>query len=384
MRPHMNKHGHAKTLVPAHPGNRNAVKAGVYSEATLAPRVHDLSAEIATRSPHDVVLERLRWEVAALAVLGQAMDQSLIEDGLLGRRGEPRTLVSTRLRLNERMGKTLDRYALAVEQATNAAESVAADEPVESLSKAIAAQHSRTSLELVGPRELDPEYFLTAIITAPERLVSIDDRLRARTLLTARIRRRSEACLCFSGLRAQDGLTFWQWIDELREAGLEPDEADEHLAGIVRRFAAGARPEPWAAYRRTEQAIRDVVEVELHRARGEPETVTKRFTGQNDPALTPFWAILLSADEEVTAKDRLKAFVALEKAGALLECTCAPEPARLTEDKRDIARAYFIRLVAGRHYRAAVARVRYPETYLALRDTVDAKLLAEAHESGKD
>ena len=39
-----------------------------------------------------------------------------------------------------------------------------------------------------------------------------------------------------------------------------------------------------------------------------------------------------------------------------------------------------IHVVAGRHFRAG-ARVRYPETYLALSDAVDAKLLAEAQES---
>ena len=97
----MNSRGHPETLVATHPGNRNALKAGVFSPETLASRVGEVEAQIA-ESPVDVVLtDVLRREVAALAVLGEAMDRSLADDGLHGRRGEPRRLIELRLRLNE-------------------------------------------------------------------------------------------------------------------------------------------------------------------------------------------------------------------------------------------------------------------------------------------
>ena len=85
----MNKKGHASTLVAVHSGNRNAVKSGVYSLATLAPRVYELEASIAEREADEAVTDILRRELAALTALGEAMDQSLAIDGVLGRRGEP-------------------------------------------------------------------------------------------------------------------------------------------------------------------------------------------------------------------------------------------------------------------------------------------------------
>src|SRR3954451_7078522 len=106
----MNRRGHAKTLVASHPGNRNAVKAGVFSPDVLAPRVQELEAEIASRPAHDAILDLLRRELAALAALGEAMDRSLAKDGIHGRSGEPRALVSLRLRVTERLRRTAADY----------------------------------------------------------------------------------------------------------------------------------------------------------------------------------------------------------------------------------------------------------------------------------
>jgi hypothetical protein len=148
-------------------------------------------------------------------------------------------------------------------------------------------------------------------------------------------------------------------------------------------MAAGMQLEPFASYRRTVQAFRDVREAELRRARNELDSEDEAGN-TNDATLAPFWQTLLGVEPGVTPKQRLQAFAALEDAGAFLECTCRREPLYLTEDKDDAFCAYVIRLVLGRHYRAALFRVSFPDTFLALRDEVDAKLLAEARESKED
>jgi hypothetical protein len=84
---------------------------------------------------------------------------------------------------------------------------------------------------------------------------------------------------------------------------------------------------------------------------------------------------VLSSDPKTALRQRLKAFEALEKADAFRPCTCGPEPKRqLLEERLDADRAYFVRLVGGRHYRAAVAAAEFPEIYLAVRDAVDAAI----------
>jgi hypothetical protein len=113
MRDSVNKKGHTETLVAAHPGNRNAVRSGVYSPATRAPRVQELEAEIRERPAKEVITEVLQREIANLITLAEAMDESLLA-GCVDRRGEPRTLIDRRLRLNDRLRRTLEQYASAV------------------------------------------------------------------------------------------------------------------------------------------------------------------------------------------------------------------------------------------------------------------------------
>jgi len=113
----MNKKGHPDTLVAAHPENRNAVRSGVFSPATRAARVHELEAAIADRPVKEIVVDLLRREVAALLALAEAMDDSLSADGIQGRRGEPRNLISLRLRTNDKFRKTVEQYRSASEPA---------------------------------------------------------------------------------------------------------------------------------------------------------------------------------------------------------------------------------------------------------------------------
>lgn len=113
----MNKEGHPETLVAAHPENRNAVRSGVFSPATRAPRVREFEAAITDLPAKEAVVDFLRRELAALAALAEAMDESLAVDGIHGRRGEPRTLVSLRMRTNDQIRKTAEQYRSATEPA---------------------------------------------------------------------------------------------------------------------------------------------------------------------------------------------------------------------------------------------------------------------------
>jgi hypothetical protein len=98
-----------------------------------------------------------------------------------------------------------------------------------------------------------------------------------------------------------------------------------------------------------------------------PEAIDRRF-----------WKTLLSPSERVSARARLKAFAALSDVGAFPPCTCREDTGHLAEQKSDVFRAYVIRSVGQRHYRAALIIARVPETYCAVRDAIDAKVVAEA------
>jgi hypothetical protein len=49
----MNRRGTPKNLVAAHPGNRNAVKHGAYSQHVKAPRVAEILEELVAEHPHE-------------------------------------------------------------------------------------------------------------------------------------------------------------------------------------------------------------------------------------------------------------------------------------------------------------------------------------------
>lgn len=378
----MNKRGHSQTLVAAQPGNKNALKTGVFSPATLAPRIRELELEIATRPAQEVVVEILRWEVAALTRLVEAMDQSLEEEGIRGRRGEIRALVNLRLRAGKRLCETLEEYKQAVADGSetvvevsspdSATRAIEAQAP-EALSESIARFHKRASIDAVHPGELDPEAFLRAVIITSDTSVTWADRRRARALLTRRDADRPSTCACYSTLAARDAVEFWEWVDRLREVGIEPAPRDPRLAVLVRRYAKGEKLDPWVDYRETVNAIDSVVREEVERIRSEePTEVDEAYTGEGDAAIAPFWSTVLSPSNDVTAKERLDSFVELDKMKVLPRCTCKPKTGpTLIEDEVDAWRAHAIRLMTKMHYRAAMLVARYPETYIAVRDAID-------------
>jgi len=332
----MNAKGHVPTLVAAHPGNRNAVKSGVYSPTALAARIHELDAAIAARPAREAAADLLRREVASLTVLGEAMDEALARDGLHSRRGEPRTLVSQRLRVNEKLRRTLEAY-----QQVSAAEPSEDSQPLrvgeieaaptagdeeqpeqETLPQSIARAHGRREIGLLAPAEFVPECFLCAVITTRDSTVRTDDRLKARRMLTKRTRNQPLTCVCTSGSRAQNHLHFKEWVIHLAEAGMQPRREDRTFAAVVRRIAAGETLLPWSDFAQTAEAVADVLREEEKRARG--AKAPHPSTEEQDLTIRPFWRMALARDVGVPASARLKAFAALDEEGVLPRCTCKP------------------------------------------------------------
>jgi hypothetical protein len=91
---------------------------------------------------------------------------------------------------------------------------------------------------------------------------------------------------------------------------------------------------------------------------------------------------LLNPSSRVTVRSRLRAFTALSDAGVFPKCTCREDTGHLAEEKSDAFRAFVIRTVGQRHYRAALIIAHFPETYCAVREAVDAKVVSLAHEEG--
>ncbi|HUP32765.1 MAG TPA: hypothetical protein VM184_06995 [Gaiellaceae bacterium] len=392
----MNPDGHRSTLVASQPKNRNAVKAGVFSPAVLAPRVQVLEAELASRSGEELLIDVLRREVAALLVLGEAMDQSLETEGVHGRRGEPRTLVSLRLRLSEKLRRAANELAHVAAAASascpQGAETSTATPPedpapvgepqVEAASLRNTMSEAHLTSRAIRPEAFDPEMFLRAVIVTDDPEVRTRDRLRARKLLTRRSAAAGPKCGCIATLKPRDELEFREWIDEVREIGPSPHRRDAHTAMLVRRLARGERLEPWGFHKRIIRAFEDVVASAVANADVDDAGLrgTSAKTGENDVAIAPFWEILLSSGEGVTARDRLDAFSALDELGVLPHCTCEPEDLRLWEIEADADRALTTRMVAQKHYRAAIAVTLNPETYLAVRDAIDDALSARFRE----
>ncbi|MBA2440562.1 MAG: hypothetical protein H0V50_07805 [Thermoleophilaceae bacterium] len=178
---------------------------------------------MAARPVDEIVVNVLRREAAALAALGEAMDGSLADDGLIGRRGEPRRMIDLRLRLNEKLRRTLDGLATAVPSAETE-QVVVADEvaaaPSFSLAETIVALPGRRGREeKLAPHEFDAELFLYSVIVTDDPMSTRRDRLRARRMLTRRRRAQPLGCTCIATLRARDAVDFRAWVDELRGAG---------------------------------------------------------------------------------------------------------------------------------------------------------------------
>jgi hypothetical protein len=380
----VNEKGHAKTLVASQPGNTNAVKAGVYSARILEPRVRDLADEFEALPVAELRAQLLRLELAGLSVLAEAADQTLAKGGLVGRDEKPRTVAQLRLRVHDKLLSTLSAYEAAVcpppDEPGHAqqAEIALNVRPFGKLLAAVAQAHGLASFDDLTPQAFNPDAFLEAVIVSRDQGVTSDNRFKARKTLTLRKRSRGRRCLCFPTRKARDELEFREWMDEAREAGLSPHPEDPELAGRVRRLAAGHSLVPWVSYQRQDAAVRTSIEAEMRRISGKGEAGDERKTGEHVPTIAPFWQMLLNPDmAQHTVSDRLRALEALEDVGAFPSCRCEASTAYLAEEHTDEAWAYVIRLVPMSHWRAAMHRAQFPETYLAIRDIADERIFGD-------
>ena len=383
----MNRQGHGETLVAAQTGNKNAIKAGVFSATALTPRIAELDAAIAERPPAEVAKDLRRRELAALATLGEAMDRSLEEDGIRGRRGDPRSLISLRLRVNEKLRRTLDEYEQAAKcdnappggDLRSAGGDAVSDDAVPGpLPVTLAWLHGRPTLDAISAADVDPECFLRAIIITPDELVTTGDRLRARRMLTRRAADRASTCVCVATLKARDELELRDWIDLFREAGVEVNASDAEDAALVRRLARGDRSmvcgRNWRRYWSTVEAFGEVIRLGVARSRRESVRMPGgSHTRDDDAAVRPFWRTLLSPDETLAPRERVRAFAALDEMNVFPKCTCDRKKAPLADDWG----AWRIHMVTQKHYRAAGVIAQCPETYLAIRDAIDAAIVEE-------
>lgn len=106
----MNNDGYRETLQPRQPENTNAVRNGVYSRRTLAPRAREIADQI-LELKHTVALDRIgAEEIGSLVALLEAIDQDLQERGLIDRRGNVRSMVDLRNRVSGRLQRWLREF----------------------------------------------------------------------------------------------------------------------------------------------------------------------------------------------------------------------------------------------------------------------------------
>jgi hypothetical protein len=110
----MNRRGTVENLVPAHPGNTNAVRHGIYSKSgrvlsTRAAEIANAVMESPTVRPID---EFGAVEVGRIVALIEAIDEDLDARGLTSRSGEARSLLKYRMQASRHLQSWLDRYAL--------------------------------------------------------------------------------------------------------------------------------------------------------------------------------------------------------------------------------------------------------------------------------
>jgi hypothetical protein len=86
----MNEHGHSATLRSAQPGNRNALKTGVYSARARTERAAEIRAAAAGISTFELAVTAVRDERSRLDELRSALDADIAEHGPSTRAGAAR------------------------------------------------------------------------------------------------------------------------------------------------------------------------------------------------------------------------------------------------------------------------------------------------------
>jgi len=387
-----NKRGHVQTLVASHPGNANAAKAGVYSRRILEPRVAELEGTIESLPATEVRRDIARRDLAGLVALTEALDATLA-DGIVGARGQVKDLVRMRLRASTVLRAAVLEYdasVAAVDELARLAEPPeTGEEPTLAVQGDLLAELAESlfvaSIAELEPLTFDAETFLEVVAKTTDPSVRDADRNRAdRFLLNCRDAR-AEDCSCRAFRRARDADEFQEWVDDYRLTDKPAVNPDRYLAAVVRAFADGKQLEPAWTFERRMAALRWLVDYEVRRARGEEvheggkkeEEEDRRIQRlSEDPVLQRFWGTLLSTDTK-TVKDRLDAFAKLDRAGALRRCVCPGIEHPLKEVVEDSYFAFLIRLSARTNTLGANFRANVPESFAALREMLDQKILAD-------
>lgn len=388
----MNKNGHPETLVQSHPANSNAAKAGVYSRRLLDARVTELEGAIESTPPAEVRRDVARRDLAGVMALTEALDAALL-DGVVSSRGQAKDLVRMRLKASTVLRTAVHEYevaAAAAEELANSAESSEVHQELDvsaggDLLTELAQAFGVDSIAELGPLTFDAATFVQAISATTDPGVRRPDRNRADRLLLKFRAERAHDCICERPRRAGSPEEFTSWLAEFRSR-YQPHRLDPTLAAIVRLLGAGRRLGPPHWFEWQIQAFKQVVDYEVHRARGEKvheggaaeEAEDERIRAllTSDPAVQRFWRTVLSPDA-LPARDRLEALAKLNRVDALRKCVCPQEDRRLQEVRTDLLFAATIRALVRTSLLGAQARALFPESLAALREIIDPMILAE-------
>jgi hypothetical protein len=130
--------------------------------------------------------------------------------------------------------------------------------------------------------------------------------------------------------------------------------------------------------------VTQTIDAGVKRALGSAPEQAAHTARDDDPAIRKFWKTVLSPSIRVKARQRLKVLKALDEMGVLPRCKCDRAVEQLPEFKQDQFRAYVIRRIGQRHYRAALMIAPFPETYYAVRDAIDAKIRLDGAEAAEE
>jgi hypothetical protein len=115
---HVNKKGNPGTLVPAHPGNTNAARYGVYSHRLIEPRAREIEAELIQAFEFTATQRIAVHEVARCMAILDAIDRDLDERGLVDRGRKSRSILNHRARISQQLDHWLAKISPAIDRQT--------------------------------------------------------------------------------------------------------------------------------------------------------------------------------------------------------------------------------------------------------------------------
>jgi hypothetical protein len=141
----MNTNGNPGTLVASHPGNTNAVKHGVHSASFIQPRAAEVAVHL-NESFDFTDAQRVDVEQAARCIaIIEAIDRDLDERGLVGKRGEVRSILAYRSRISRELERWLAKLAPTMERQSGDLPDVGRDAYVTELQLIATGQDSTAS-----------------------------------------------------------------------------------------------------------------------------------------------------------------------------------------------------------------------------------------------